>query len=106
MSPRDRMLLFLVDHSLVGHLCVAVECASTRSELADTLAAIVEATRGSSLTGLVIAERTESALDIEPLLVSTFLEVVELGRRVDAWVRFEPSSVHDVWPLVGPEVSS
>lgn len=106
MSPRDRMLVFLVDHRLVGHVCVAAELERGVEALARVLAAITEATHDTTLTGLVIAERTDDSLHLYPPLVAAILDAHQRGPRVEAWVRFDPLSVQDVWPLVGPDVTT
>ena len=104
MSPRDRMLVFLVDRFLIGHLCLAVDL---EQDDIDRLFALVHAaTLGTQVRGLVIAERTPDPLDLSSPIVAAMIDVPRHGVRVEAWVRFAGSSVHDIWPLVAPDVTS
>lgn len=106
MSPRDRMLIFLVDRSLVGHLCVAVDLDHGVAAFTHVFASVTDATRGTTLSGLVIVERTVDSLHLDPVLVSRILDAHHRGPRVEAWIRFDRQSVYDVWPLIGPDVTS
>lgn len=101
MSPRDRLLIFLVDRSLIGSLSVAVDLG--RDRIADLFALVHHATLGTDLRGLVLAERTPWPLDLSDPIVAEVIAAPRHGLRLDAWVRFGSSSVHDVWPLIGPE---
>jgi hypothetical protein len=104
MSPRDRLLIFLVDRSLVGSLTVAVDL--ERDRIADLFAIVHDATLGTDLRGLVLAERATSPLDLSDPIVTEVLAAPCHGLRIDAWVRFGASSAYDVWPLVGPGATS
>lgn len=98
MSPRDRLLIFLVDRSLVGFVCVAVDL--DHDDMAHLFTLIHEATLGTSARGLVLAERTHRPLDLSAPIVTTVIDAPRHGLRIEAWVRFGESSVHDVWPDV------
>lgn len=104
MSPRDRLLVFLADRSLVGHLCIAAELDVSSRPLDDLFAVIAVATRNTELTGLVLAERTAEPLRLDPWLVVQVRGATRHGLRVESWVRFDSRSVHDVWPIVGTEL--
>jgi hypothetical protein len=104
MSPRDRLLIFLVDRSLVGSLSVAVDLG--RDRIADLFALVHHATLGTDLRGLVLAERTSWPLDLSDPIVFEVIAAPRHGLRIDAWVRFGSVSAYDVWPLVGPDASS
>lgn len=104
MSPRDRMLVFLVDRSLIGYLCLAVDL--EHDDITHLLELVGVATRGTDVRGLVLAERTPVPLDVPSSLVDAIATASRHARRVEAWVRFDESSVHDVWPLVGPDITS
>lgn len=105
MSPRDRLLVFLVDRSLVGHLCIAAELDVPCWSLDDLFVVIAVATRGTDLTGLVLAERTVEPLRLDPRLVAEIRGAAHHGLHVESWVRFDPRSVHDVWPIVGTDAA-
>ena len=104
MSPRDRLLIFLVDRSLVGSLSVAVDL--ERDRIADLFAIVHDATHGTDLRGLVLAERTSWPLDFSDSIVADVLAAPRHGLRIDAWVRFGASSAYDVWPLLGSDATS
>lgn len=101
MSPRDRLLIFLVDHQLVGSLSVAVDLKHER--ITDLFSLVHDATIGTELRGLVLAERTPAPLDFSDPIVAEVVDAPRHGLRLDAWVRFGSSSAHDVWPLVGSD---
>ncbi|MEY3034095.1 MAG: hypothetical protein RLZ86_717 [Actinomycetota bacterium] len=104
MSPRDRLLIFLVDPRLVGSVSVAVDL--PHESVADLFALVHEATLGTDLRGLVLAERTPQPLDLTDPIVAEVLDAPRHGLRLDAWVRFDSTSAHDVWPLIGPDAMS
>ncbi len=104
MSPRDRLLIFLVDHRLIGSLSVAID--PQRDRLADLFAIIHDATLDTDLSGLVMAERTPLPLDLSDPLVAEVVGAPRHGLRIEAWIRFGLSSTHDVWPLVDPDATS
>ena len=102
MSPRDRLLVFLVDERLVGSVSIAVD----RESVTELFALVHDATRGSRWRGLVLAERTPRPLDLSDPIVAEVITAPRHGLRLDAFVRFSATSAHDVWPLVGPEATS
>lgn len=116
MSPRDRLLVFLVDRTLVGHLCLAVDL--DHDDIARSFALVHAATYGTDLRGLVLAERTVDPLDLSSPFVSAVIDAPRHGLRIDAWVRFTDDvvhdtgydtgydTVHDIWPIVGSDVRS
>ncbi len=103
MSPRDRLLIFLVDPHLVGSLTVAADL--EHECIADLFELVHDATRDSDLRGLVLAERTSQPLDLSDPIVADVLDAPRHGLRLDAWVRFGAESAHDVWPLIGSETT-
>lgn len=104
MSPRDRMLAFLVDRSLIGHLCLAVDL--EHDDIAQLFALVHAATLGTEVRGLVLAERTLDPLDLSSPIVAAVIGAPRHGLRLDAWVRFTDHSVHDVWPVIGADLTS
>lgn len=104
MSPRDRLLIFLVDSRLVGSVSIAVDLDHER--VADLFSLVHEATLGTDLRGLVLAERTPQPLDLSDPVVAEVLGAPLHGLRLDAWVRFDSTSAHDVWPLIGSDATS
>lgn len=104
MSPRDRMLAFLVDRSLVGYVCLAVDL--ERDDVAQMFSLVHTATLGTDVRGLVLAERTPDPLDLSSPTVATVIDAPRHGLRLDAWVRFSDHSVHDIWPLIGSDITS
>lgn len=104
MSPRDRLLVFLVDERLVGSVSIAVDL--ERESVTELFALVHDATRGSRWRGLVLAERTPRPLDLSDPIVAEVITAPRHGLRLDAFVRFSATSAHDVWPLVGPEATS
>lgn len=107
MSPRDRLLIFLVDQSLVGFLCVAVDL--DHDDIAHLFTLIHEATLGTTVRGLVLAERTPRPLDLSAPIITAVIDAPPHGLHIESWVRFGESSVHDVWPdlsrRVGPDAT-
>ena len=53
-----------------------------------------------------MAERTPLPLDLSDPLVAEVVGAPRHGLRIEAWIRFGPSSTHDVWPLVDPDATS
>lgn len=104
MSPRDRLLVFLVDERLIGSVSVAVDPA--RESIAELFALVHDATRRSHVRGLVLAERTPQPLDLTDPIVTHVVDAPRHGLRLDAFVRFSSTSAHDVWPLIGPDATS
>ena len=104
MSPRDRMLAFLVDRLLIGYVCLAVDL--EHDDIAQMFALVHAATLGTDVRGLVLAERASDPLDLSSSIVAAVIDAPRHGLRLDAWVRFGDHSAHDVWPLIGPDVSS
>lgn len=104
MSHRDRLLIFLVDRRLVGSVSVAVDL--ERERIADLFTLVHEATIGTELRGLVLAERTSTPLDFSDPIVAEVVDAPRHGLRLDAWVRFGSSSAHDVWPLIGADATT
>ena len=104
MSPRDRMLAFLVDRSLIGYVCLAID--PEHDDIDRLFAHVHAATFGTDLRGLVLAERTPDPLDLSSPIVATLIDTPRHGLRLDAWVRFSGHSAHDVWPLIGPDLTS
>lgn len=104
MSPRDRLLVFLVDPHLVGSVSIAVDL--ERESLTELFALVHDATRGSQWRGLVLAERTPRPLDLADPIVAEVIDAPRNGLRLDAFVRFSSTSAHDVWPLIGPEATT
>lgn len=104
MSPRDRLLVFLVDRHLIGQLCLAVDL--QHDDIAQLFALVHAATLDTDVRGLVLAERTPDPLDLSAPIVDSVLAAPRLGLRIEAWVRFSDSAVHDIWPLVGADLTS
>ncbi len=104
MSPHDRMLAFLVDRFLIGDVCLAVDL--EHDDIARMFTLVHAATLGTDVRGVVLVERTPDPLDLSAPIVSTVIDAPRHGLRLDAWVRFSGHSVHDIWPLIGPDVTS
>lgn len=104
MSPRDRMLVFLVDRSLIGYVCLAIDL--EHDDIAQVFALVHAATLGTDVRGLVLAERTHDPLDLSSPIVAAVIDAPRHGLCLDAWVRFSGHSAYDVWPMIGPHVTS